>query len=149
VLIPARAAHCVLGHLNGRCGFRLTCTLPIVTIAMVGGYEQLKEQSMPTMNSHFHVRNVPETTGDRCGCASWMSHWRRHTGATRATCMRLGCSNLAEVGAHVEHDDQRRSPGPWIAALCKECNHPTNTDVMVLDSRSSLVKAQRTAHCGV
>lgn len=106
----------------------------------------------PNHNTHFIVENIDGTSHLKarqvCGCKDWTTHWRKHTGSRRTTCMVLGCSRPVEVGAHVRLIDGRRTDAPHIAGLCKGHNHPTQTLEMALDARSALIEAAYIDGCG-
>lgn len=102
----------------------------------------------PNMNTHFLVVNVDGTTGLRCGCRSWIRHWQKYSFGTRQVCTVLGCTNVAEVGAHVRSVDYRRDQDMWIAPLCKTCNSNHNIAPYYLDSRSKVVRAEKMEKCG-
>lgn len=100
---------------------------------------------MPNMNTNLLVRNVSNSSWRSCTCGSWIEHWYAATGSSRAYCAVLGCTNLAEVGAHVRILDRRSGDGLYIAPLCRACNIHHNTDEMWLDSRVDLISANTQA----
>ena len=104
----------------------------------------------PTHTTHFIVQNAVGTSHDRCrcGCGSWLAHWRNHTRSRRVSCSRLACSNQVEVGAHVTFTDRRRTRSIYIVGLCRACNLHLNDADMVIDSRTALALAERMAGCG-
>ena len=101
----------------------------------------------PNKNTHFIVKNIQGTSVYRCGCRSWIDHWRRATKADRLTCAVMGCGNLAAVGAHVISTDMRRDRQWWIAPFCRYHNLHTNKNEMFLDSRIVLVSANQMLTC--
>lgn len=96
---------------------------------------------MPSMNTHFLVRNLRSTSHRACTCGTWMDHWYNDTGSSRSTCSVLGCSNEASVGAHVLDMDGRAGWEEWIVPMCHSHNHHSNDEEMWLDSRIILVSA--------
>jgi hypothetical protein len=64
---------------------------------------------MPNKKTHWAVRNINGTTGRRCECGSWITHWKLTTSSARAQCAVHNCGNDAEVGAHVMVTDGRTS----------------------------------------
>lgn len=103
---------------------------------------------MPNHNTHYIVKNVNGTAGRKCNCGSWIKHWRDYSGSKRSKCSVLGCSNEAEVGAHVIHTDKRTSNKQWIVPLCRPCNHKYNDKNMPIDSRVDLISANVSITCG-
>ena len=103
---------------------------------------------MASMNSHFKVRNINGTSGERYANSgsktgpSWLKVWRDGTGSARATCCVLQCGKDAEVGAHVMKVDGRSSNEWWLAPFCKEHNNTHNTDEMFVDSRVTLISVR-------
>lgn len=100
---------------------------------------------MATMNSHFKVRNINGTSGDRYAKSSsktgssWLAVWRRETGSSRAQCCVLDCSRTDLVGGHVMKVDGRSSNEWWLAPICNSHNNHSNTKEMFIDSRITLV----------
>ena len=99
------------------------------------------------MNTHYTVKNVRGTTGLRCGCGSWLSHWKKCARSQRATCVIIGCGRTAEVGAHVVSLDRRTDRQWWIAPFCKHHNHYNAEQKVFLDSRVTLVSANKSYTC--
>jgi hypothetical protein len=99
-------------------------------------------------NTNFVVCNQNGTSRiARCSCGSWLNHHRVHGGGLRRFCARVGCSGLAEVGAHVRMLDRRSSRQWWIVPLCKGCNHFSNDEPMFIDRRTGLVSANKRYTC--
>ena len=101
----------------------------------------------PNMNTSYVVRNIHGTTNLRCSCGSWLKHWKKGAKSYRATCAVRGCSSEAEVGAHVISVDKRTDRQWWIAPFCKKHNHPNNESRMFLNSRITLVSANKNITC--
>ena len=100
---------------------------------------------MPTMNTHYKVRNLKGTSGRKLPGQSWIGMWRQKTGSTRTTCARLHCSQGDLVGAHVVCVDGRMSDAHWIVPLCRSCNsRGANLGEFFIDSRTTLITANRT-----
>ena len=93
--------------------------------------------------------NIPgtsdETARSVCGCRSWVAHWRIHSGSRRWTCMSIGCTNEAAVGAHVRKPRGRK---PWIIGLCRSCNHHSNNEQFEVDERSQWAPVAYVQRCG-
>lgn len=64
-----------------------------------------------------YVRNLQE--GSRPG--DWIRYWEEATGLKADTCHRIGCSNKATDGAHVQLVDSDNHKW-YIVPLCHECN---------------------------
>ena len=97
---------------------------------------------MPTANSHFRVKNLKGTSDNKCKrCKSWIRHWRNHAKSIRSICCVLGCTNEAEVGAHVLIADRRTNQQWWIVPFCRKHNHYRNVGNMLIDVRTMLVSA--------
>lgn len=87
------------------------------------------------------VRNIRGTAGRFCACGSWLAHWYTETGSSRSTCVVLGCSNEATVGAHV-HEITTARGAHWkqyIVPMCHACN--MSAEDLEIDSRVTLVSA--------
>ena len=51
------------------------------------------------------VRNMENTADKKCNCDSWLEHWSKIAKKRLPiTCVVKGCTNEAEVGAHVRKD---------------------------------------------
>lgn len=105
-------------------------------------------RSRISKNTHYFVKNVKGTGRLSCGCTSWIAHWRSFTRSRRATCAVMGCTNEAQVGAHVRSVDGRTDTQWWIAPFCRAHNLHTNEQDMILDSRVRLVAARKDITCG-
>jgi len=103
--------------------------------------------SITTKNRYYVVINLKGTSGLKCGCGSWLAHWRHFTGSQRATCAVLGCGQTASVGAHVLLPDRRSNRQWWIAPFCFSHNHHKNEDMMLLNANITLVSANRSYTC--
>lgn len=99
----------------------------------------------PNHNTHDGVRNVNGTSDPRYAKSksrtgkSWIATYRQETGSRRSTCARLQCSGPAAVGAHVLRTDGRKNNSWHLVPVCHTCNHHTNTEVMWMDSRTTLM----------
>ena len=101
------------------------------------------------MNTHLAIRNATGTSGDRCGCGGWLTHWKKHARSQRRICAVVGCSNEAQHGAHVEVVDRRRRiEGLHIVPLCSQCNHRENTRQMYIPLSLRIVPAAWLTSCG-
>lgn len=101
----------------------------------------------PNQNTHYIVKNLHGTSGLRCGCGSWLEHWKQGANSNRAVCAVVGCSQTAVVGAHVISTDRRTDHQWWIAPFCSVHNHYTNESEMFLKSNVTLVSANRNYTC--
>lgn len=100
---------------------------------------------IPNHNTHYLILNIDGTSGLKCGCGSWINHWRRFTRGTRNTCSVLGCQRTDIVGAHVLLADNRRNSDWWIVPLCNKHNH--YQEGMWIDSRTKLASADPDVTC--
>ena len=85
-------------------------------------------------------KNKGGTSDRECPiCGSWKTHWERISGKKFGKCLKEGCPNRAEVGAHIfrPSDGQKE----WIVPFCKECNNPSNTGLFNLEVVTILVSA--------
>jgi hypothetical protein len=91
------------------------------------------------------VNNINGTSQNACPCGSWLMHWQRVVRSAIARCSVLGCSNVAEVGAHVQKDgatDRR-----WfIVPLCKA--HNAKAASLTIRDDITLVPANVAQTCG-
>lgn len=88
------------------------------------------------------------TTHPKCkSCdASWIEHWKFHTNKIPRQCCVNGCTNAAEVGAHVLlpklRDEERRNL-VYIAPMCGD--HNKSSDLLISKPRVTLVYAEQKA----
>ena len=100
---------------------------------------------MASMNSHFKVKNINGTSGERYANSgsktgsSWLQIWRDQTGSDRTTCCVLQCARTDLVGGHVMKCDGRSSNEWWLAPICNMHNNHNNKEEMFIDSRVTLV----------
>ncbi len=83
-------------------------------------------------------------TGDRsCKCGSWKNHWINYSNKEwPKTCSIRGCSNTAELGAHISNPDVQ---GEQIVPACASCN---NSDKgFNLKAGTVFVSANRSKTC--
>ena len=77
----------------------------------------------------INVKNLNGTAdnGPRSkGVSSWREFWESRKGHSFGKCSCSGCSNFADVGAHVQKCDQ--SDRRWyIVPLCASCNGKRDT----------------------
>ncbi len=100
-------------------------------------------------NTNFKVKNLNGTSDPRYALSnsktgsSWLAIWRSEASSDRSTCCKIGCSNDAEVGAHVIVCDGRTDNTWYLVPFCKKCNNTNNTSEMFIDSRVTLVPVRR------
>ena len=69
------------------------------------------------------IKNVKGTSRLTCNCRTWKKHWKNMTGLKwPKKCGIKGCSNPAEVGAHVQYDDRRTGNYWYILPMCNSHN---------------------------
>lgn len=67
--------------------------------------------------SFYKVHNLRE--GGKSG--NWLEYWEKATGTKAGKCHKIGCTQQATDGAHVQLDDP--SDNRWyIVPLCHACN---------------------------
>lgn len=118
------------------------------------------------MNTHFCVRNIPNTTNvlqgeeqwkRKCKCQSWMNHWRTGVLLTfpyiepdsllNPPCYVLGCNGLGTEGAHVLEVDGRATQYWKIVPFCKKHNNHKFTLDVSLKQEAILVAASQKNTC--
>ncbi len=51
------------------------------------------------------VKNINGTSPNKCGCGSWLDHWKKFSGqGVPLHCPEVNCRNKPEVGAHVQKE---------------------------------------------
>lgn len=90
-------------------------------------------------------KNINGTSDRQCNCGSWLKHWENATGRTAFYCSVYGCSNFAEVGAHV-HDTYGLIAGHRIVPMCRACNN--RSDAFDLSAGVETVSANVSQTCG-
>ena len=70
------------------------------------------------------IRNKIGTSTLSCECESWLEHWKSYAGsADDGLCAVAGCTDAAEVGAHVELTKLADKKGKsYIAPMCRAHN---------------------------
>lgn len=88
-------------------------------------------------------KNKAGTAARSCKCGSWKAHWIRCTGKEwPSQCCVSGCTERAEVGAHVINPDVS---GEYIVPACKGCN--MRTDSFTLKGGITLASANKQKTC--
>jgi hypothetical protein len=93
------------------------------------------------------VKNINGTSQNTCKCGSWFRHWKEFGGkALTLYCCVSSCSNLVEVGAHVQKYDS--TDDRWyIVPFCKEHNAKIG-ETLDIDDNIELVSANVSETCG-
>ena len=69
-------------------------------------------------------KNKNGTSNRKCKCGSWEKHWMNFSETKWPDkCSVKGCTNKAELGAHVYEEG---TPKEYIIPMCKECNQRTD-----------------------
>jgi len=71
------------------------------------------------------------------GYDSWLDYWARERGKTADRCRSCGATTDL-VGGHVQRNketvnDRKVPDGIAITPLCKKCNHPDNTESLLVE----------------
>ena len=91
------------------------------------------------------VKNVNGTSGRSCKCGSWLEHWNNfNSGQIANRCRAKGCSNEAEVGAHVHKQTDNRE---FIVPFCKGHNAQKYPIWIELNTGTDCVPASRLNTC--
>jgi len=85
------------------------------------------------------VRNITGTRDRSCNCCNtWKGHWEKMHNKNARNCSRKGCSNKADVGAHVV----RTIDSTWrIVPLCHKCNRISANEWFELNKGVQTVSA--------
>lgn len=97
------------------------------------------------------MKNVKGTSGLTCNCGTWKKHWKNMTGRKwPKKCGIRGCSNPAEVGAHVKYDDRRTGDHWYILPMCRFHNGMRQKLAGVhADRRLWVIWVNRAGTCGL
>ncbi len=93
------------------------------------------------------VQNLKGTTENTCKCVSWLDHWKKFSQQTTSQCVVIGCTNLPEVGGHVQKMGLLEGNNWYIIPICKQCNGK-NGQTLNVDDRVNLVSANVSQTCG-
>lgn len=92
------------------------------------------------------VKNITGTTGMSCNCGSWIQHWRNYTNQIATICRARGCSNYANVGAHVRKCYS--TDNSWyIIPFCYHHNSRPSSECIEINFGTDLVPANRNLTC--
>lgn len=91
------------------------------------------------------VFNVKGTSGEKCSCESWLSHWEKFSKQRANKCCVMNCNNPPEVGAHIRIHNHPATD-VYIVPMC----HVHNQSVMGfgISPNINLVSANRRLTCG-
>ena len=92
------------------------------------------------------VKNLNGTSQRTCTCGSWLKHWENFGGCSATFCSVIDCSNIAEVGGHVQKADENDKKW-YIIPLCKSCNNKRGGELEIYDD-TKLVFANVSETCG-
>lgn len=91
------------------------------------------------------VKNINNTSENKCSCGSWLEHWKKFSGYTVPTyCSEVTCRNKPEVGAHVQVEG--KGSAWYIILLCSEHNAKRGETIDVMDS-AIIVPANKAETC--
>ena len=93
----------------------------------------------------MHNINGSSDRSPNCKCGSWKNHWLMFSGAKSwpTHCSVKGCSNSADVGAHVQY----RANGNWyIVPMCSAHNNMRGKSVDLRDDTITAI-ANRSQTC--
>lgn len=98
------------------------------------------------------VNQVGSSNSPRCGCGSWLNHWRLYAVSDRAKCVYMGCSSEAAHGAHVQfatkHGNSFSGRGPaYIVPLCAKHNNPNHKGPFFISVSCELVDEKAREEC--
>lgn len=89
-------------------------------------------------------KNKNGTDERECKCGSWKQHWINSSGKKwPEKCSISGCSNNAELGAHIINTSISREE--YIVPACESCNHLT--DEFDLKADTEFVSANKQKTC--
>jgi len=92
------------------------------------------------------VKNLNDTSTNKCKCDSWLAHWEKFSSKTAGKCVVLNCNNLVEVGAHVQKHSLVDKDW-YIIPICKSCNGKKGEKLNISDF-TKLVSANVAMTCG-
>lgn len=89
------------------------------------------------------VRNIKGTADHSCKCASWISHWEKHSKTKATICAEINCKSKEVIGAHIQKIDCKSNE--WhIIPLCAA--HNNSTEELHI-GKTTLVSANITITC--
>lgn len=92
------------------------------------------------------VKNINGTMARECACGSWLDHWQTFSRLSLTFCPVDDCTNLSDVGAHVQKDDPT-DDGWYVVPLCSAHNAQVGASV-VIAYWIKLVSADVAETCG-
>lgn len=92
------------------------------------------------------VRNLNGTSSNSCKCDSWLAHWGNFSKQTTKQCVVSGCTNVPEVGGHVQKVSLADQSW-YIIPICKSCNRQHGEELEITD-KVNLVSANVNYTCG-
>lgn len=93
------------------------------------------------------VTNINGTSDNKCGCGSWLEHWKKVGGeGLPSYCAEKTCTRKPEVGAHVQKLNSADKAW-YIVPFCQEHNGQTGKSIEIVDS-VRLVSANVGDTCG-
>lgn len=63
------------------------------------------------------VRLIANDAAPRCGCGTWLGHWRAHGGRASPRCSIAGCGEAADLAVTAIHRD---SPDRFVVPVCRD-----------------------------
>lgn len=94
----------------------------------------------------MNVKNINGTAANRCGCSSWLDHWKKFSRLALPThCAEKTCLATPEVGAHVQKESEF-DKNWYIIPVCSV--HNRKADTMTISDKTVLVSANISQTCG-
>jgi len=95
----------------------------------------------------MRVKDINGTSGNKCGCGSWLDHWKKFSRLALPTyCAEQRCLKRPEVGAHVQKDSTMDRAW-YIIPVCS--THNAKAVEMDINDSAVLVSANVSQTCGL
>lgn len=90
------------------------------------------------------IKNINGTSANKCGCGSWLDHWKKFSGQTITYCCEKSCTKTDLVGAHVQKADGWDTNW-YILPLCSA--HNQSAIELEVSDTYTLVSANKAETC--
>lgn len=97
-------------------------------------------------NNYFNMKVVASAAQPRCGCKTFLDHYRASASSSRRVCVALPCSAEAVVALPMVSTDGRTDMEKWFAPLC--ATHAKSREPFWVKRQATLVTKDKQPTCG-